>query len=114
MRKLVIFLCLFLGCLNVKAQVKDSLNVKKSTGTATWNTYRGGLFADSTKFKKGSIIRVINPANNKQVDVVINDYGPNSKKHPNRILDLDRVAFQKIASLGVGVISIIIHPLITL
>jgi len=122
MKKLFI-LCLFLGCLcvNVEAQVfesrkdslKDSVNIKKSIGIATWYNYKKGLFAASTKFKKGSVIRVINSANNKHVDVIINDYGPNSRRHPNRILDLDRVAFQKIASLGVGVINIIIHPLIT-
>lgn len=118
MKKLVIFLCLFLGCVSVKAQVfesrkdslKDSLNIKK--GVATWYSYKRGLFAASTKFKKGAKIRVINKANKKHVDVIINDYGPNSKKHPNRILDLDKVAFKKIASLKTGIINIIICPLV--
>jgi rare lipoprotein A len=45
---------------------------------------------------------VTNVANGKTVIVEINDYGPHGK---DRIIDLDKVAFSKIASLGAGVIS---------
>lgn len=90
---------------------RDSLSVKRHIGVASWYHYQNGLFAASTKFKKGSVVRVINQANDKFVDVVINDYGPSVKKHPDRIIDLDKVAFQKIAHLKTGIISIIVCPL---
>jgi rare lipoprotein A (peptidoglycan hydrolase) len=90
---------------------KDSLIAETHSGIASWYSYRGGLFAASTKFKKGSILRVINKVNNKFVDVVVNDYGPDKKKHPNRIIDLDKIAFQKIAQLRSGIINIIVLPL---
>jgi rare lipoprotein A (peptidoglycan hydrolase) len=93
---------------------RDSLGVKRHTGVASWYYHQNGLFAASTKFKKGSVVRVINQANDKYVDVVINDYGPSVKKHPDRIIDLDKVAFKKIAHLKTGIISIIVCPLKTL
>ena len=96
---------------SVNNELNDSLNLKKHIGNASWYSYRGGLFAASTRFKKGSILRVINPANNKYVDVVVNDYGPNKRKHPNRIIDLDKIAFKQIAQLRSGVINIIVCPI---
>jgi len=111
---------LVLNCAAVKAQnivrSQDSLSSQSEDslriiGRASWYYNRGGLFAASTKFKKGSVLRVINPANNKYVDVTINDYGPNKRKYPNRIIDLDKFAFQKIAALKSGLIKIIIQPL---
>jgi rare lipoprotein A len=51
----------------------------------------------------GSYVKVTNEANGKSVIVRINDRGPFV---PGRIVDLDKVAFQKIASLGAGVISV--------
>lgn len=99
----------------------DSLNINKNflevtsfEGVASWYSYRGGMFAASTKFKKGSVLRVINPVNKKSVTVVVNDYGPNKKKHPNRVLDLDKMAYKKIAPLGTGLVKIIILPLVIL
>jgi rare lipoprotein A (peptidoglycan hydrolase) len=91
----------------------DSIN-KKVTGFASWYRYRGGHFAASTEFKKGSILRVINPANGKFIDVTVNDYGPNKRKHPKRVIDLDKVAFGKIASLKSGLVKIVVMPLLTL
>lgn len=82
-----------------------------SVGTASWYNYKKGLFAASPDFKKGSIVRVTNLANNKFVDVTINDFGPDRVKHPNRVVDLDKVAFQKISSLGAGVINIKVEAL---
>ena len=90
---------------------KDSLIAEVHSGIASWYSYQGGLFAASRKFKKGSILRVINKTNNKFVDVVVNDYGPDKKKHPNRIIDLDKIAFQKIAQLRSGIVNIIVLPL---
>lgn len=80
-------------------------------GTASWYKYKNGNFAASPDFKKGSVLRVTNLANGKYVDVTINDYGPERAKHPDRVIDLDRVAFSKIASPKDGLIKIKIEPL---
>ena len=82
-----------------------------TSGSASWYKYKGGNFAASPDFKKGSIIRVYNQSNDKYVDVTINDYGPDRVKHPDRVLDLDKEAFKKIADTRDGVISIRIEPL---
>lgn len=82
-----------------------------TVGTASWYAYKKGLFAASPDFKKGSILRVTNLANGKYVDVTINDFGPERAKHPDRVIDLDKVAFQKIASLSAGLIKIKVEPI---
>ncbi len=80
-------------------------------GRASWYAYKGGNFAASPDFPKGSRLRVTNVENNKYVDVEINDWGPDRKLHPNRVVDLDKVAFSKIAKLSQGVIDVNIEPL---
>lgn len=80
-------------------------------GKASWYKYKGGNFAASPDFPKGSKVRVYNIDNGKSVDVVINDYGPDRRLHPDRVIDLDKVAFQKIASLGAGIIKVRVEPL---
>ncbi len=82
-----------------------------AVGTASWYKYKNGNFAASPDFKKGSILRVTNLSNGKYVDVTINDYGPERAKHPDRVIDLDKVAFSKIASIKDGLIKIKIEPL---
>ncbi|MDD5072031.1 MAG: RlpA-like double-psi beta-barrel domain-containing protein [Patescibacteria group bacterium] len=81
------------------------------TGRASWYAYKNGNFAASPDFPKGSKLRVYNTDNNKFVDVEINDYGPDRNLHPDRVIDLDKVAFAKIASLRDGVINVRIEPL---
>ena len=129
MKNFIVFFLFFLLNFNVaEAQTKDqakttkeisekgtdSINTKRVTGFASWYKNRGGHFAASTEFKKGSILRVINPANGKFIDVTVNDYGPNKRKHPKRVIDLDKVAFGKIASLKSGLVKIVVMPLLTL
>ncbi len=80
-------------------------------GEASWYAFKGGNFAASPDFPRGSVIRVHNSDNNKFVDVVINDYGPDRSIYPNRIIDLDKVAFEKIAPAGSGIINIRLEPL---
>ncbi len=76
---------------------------KAAKGQGTWYAWKGGLFAASTTIPRGSFVKVTNLANSKSVVVEINDYGPQGK---GRIIDLDKVAFAKIASLGAGVIGV--------
>jgi len=76
---------------------------KANKGQGTWYAYQGGMFAASTSIARGGYARVTNTATGKSIIVQINDYGPQGK---GRIIDLDKVAFQKIAPLGAGVIGV--------
>lgn len=82
-----------------------------ASGQASWYKYKNGLFAASPDYTKGSTLRVHNIANGKYVDVTVNDYGPDRAVHPERVIDLDRVAFSRIASPSEGVISVRVEPL---
>lgn len=76
---------------------------KGHSGQGTWYAYTGTLAAASPWLPLGSYAKVTNTANGESVIVKINDRGPFGT---NRIIDLDKVAFQKIASLGAGVINV--------
>lgn len=76
---------------------------KAHEGAASWYAYTGTMAAANPWLPKGSYVRVTNLDNGKSVIVVINDRGPFV---PGRIIDLDKVAFQKIASIGAGVIRV--------
>ncbi|MFA7319291.1 MAG: G5 domain-containing protein [Parcubacteria group bacterium] len=82
---------------------------KAATGQGTWYSYQGGLFAASTTIPKGAFAKVTNIQNGKSVVVQINDYGPQGK---GRVIDLDKIAFAKIASLGAGVIGVKVEPIL--
>lgn len=76
---------------------------KKHTGRSSWYAFKGCDCAANPWLPKGSYAKVTNNANGKSVIVRINDRGPFV---PGRIIDLDKVAFAKIASLGAGVIDV--------
>lgn len=82
---------------------------KAARGQGTWYAWKGGLFAASTTLPRGSYAKVTNTENGESVVVQINDYGPQGK---GRIIDLDKVAFAKIASLGAGVIGVKVEPVL--
>jgi len=82
-----------------------------TVGRASWYKYKGGDFAASPDFPKGSRLRVTNLKNNKSVEVVVNDWGPDRQRHPERAIDLDREAFKKIGNLGDGVIDVVVNPI---
>lgn len=76
-------------------------------GQASWYGYRGCDCAASPDYPKGSSLvveRVDDPT--KTVTVKVNDYGPDREGHPERVIDLDKVAFKKLAPLGAGVIDV--------
>lgn len=89
----------------VKLALFSNTNIL-SVGKASWYSYKGGLFAASPDFPKGSILKVYNLDNGKSVNVTINDYGPERALHPDRVLDLDKVAFKKLAPVSAGTIKI--------
>lgn len=82
-----------------------------TVGQASWYRYKNGLFAASPDFAKNTVLKVTNLMNNKSVTVVINDYGPNRALHPDRVVDLDAVAFNKIASTSDGLVRVKIEVL---
>lgn len=90
----------------VTEKVKQGTHVevgKSHRGAASWYAWTGTMAAANPWLPKGSYVRVTNLENGKSVIVVINDRGPFV---PGRIIDLDKVAFQKIASIGAGVINV--------
>ncbi len=82
---------------------------KAERGLGTWYAHTGTLAAASLSLPLGSYAKVTNPANGKSVMVVINDRGPYGK---GRIIDLDKVAFERIASIGAGVIDVKVEPVL--
>ena len=91
------------------AALDESSSTEPSVGHASWYVhprYRKELMAASTQFPKGSKVRVTNLANNKTVIVMIKDWGPDPIQHPDRVIDLNKVAFQKIASARSGIIDV--------
>lgn len=84
-----------------------------SVGQASWYKYKGGLFAASPDFPKGSRLRVFNlDAPGRFVDVTVNDFGPDRDRHPDRVIDLDKVAFKRIAPTGQGMARVRVEPLL--
>lgn len=82
------------------------------SGKASWYVYKGGLFAASPDFSAGTKLKVTNINNpKKNLVVTVNDYGPNRVTHPERVVDLDKVAFAALAPLGAGVIDVAIEPM---
>lgn len=82
-----------------------------TAGTASWYAHKGGMFAASPDFPIGSRLRIFSLEQNKFVDVTVNDFGPDRQKHPDRVVDMDKAAFKKIASLGKGTVKIRVEPL---
>lgn len=80
---------------------------KKHIGVASWYAYKDCDCAANPWLPKGSYVKVTNTANGKSVVVMINDRGPFV---PGRIIDLDKTAFEKIASpYRDGVIDVIME-----
>ena len=82
---------------------------KAASGAGTWYSFTGKLAAASLSLPLGSYARVTNVENDKSVIVVINDRGPYGK---GRIIDLDRVAFERISSAGAGIIAVKVEPVL--
>jgi len=80
-------------------------------GEASWYRFKSGFFAASPDFPKDSVIRVRNLNNNSFVDVRINDFGPNREIFPERVIDLDLVAFKEIANPQDGLIDVHLEAL---
>jgi len=80
------------------------------TGIASWYRYKKCDCAASPDYPKGTKLLVTNLDNGKQVVVTINDFGPERDIFPDRIIDLDLVAFEKIANPKMGLAPVRVEP----
>jgi hypothetical protein len=74
-------------------------------GHASWYAYKDCDCAASPDYPKGSYVKVTNLDNGKSLIVRINDYGPDRSIFPERVIDLDKVAFAKLGNLRAGVLK---------
>ncbi len=76
-------------------------------GKASWYGYKNCDCAASPDYPKGTLL-VVTRADDptRTVTVKVNDYGPDRSVHPERVIDLDKVAFQKLGSLGAGILDV--------
>ncbi len=83
-----------------------------AVGSASWYGYKHCNCAASPDYPKGTrllVTRVDKPE--KSVIVKVNDYGPDRSQFPDRIIDLDKTAYKKLAPLGSGVIDVRVERL---
>jgi len=112
----------------LKTEVKDAKNLRVSLfvpaarlvvlekpimelGQASWYKYKNCDCAASPDYPKGTKLRVKNLANGKEVVVTVNDFGPVRALFPDRVIDLDKVAFKKIGALSRGILKNILVTL---
>ncbi|MCD4705740.1 hypothetical protein K8R61_01525, partial [bacterium] len=81
-------------------------NCAMETGVASWYKWKNCDCAASPDYPKGTRLKVTNLDNQKSVVVTVNDYGPERDKFPERVIDLDAVAFSKIANTSAGVCNV--------
>ena len=97
--------------------IPEPIEVATSTaGKASWYVhprYRNVLMAASTIYPKGTKVKVTNLKNNKSVIVTIKDYGPDPIRHPDRVIDLNKLAFSRIASIRSGIINVRVELIAT-
>lgn len=116
-----LILNLLVGCSSASAISHDKTTSYSSThqltGKASWYSqkFHGKRTASGERYNKGAytaahkslpfgtIVRVTNTANDKKVDVKINDRGPFVK---GRVIDLSQEAFEQIGSVKKGVVPI--------
>jgi len=81
------------------------------SGTATWYKYKACPCAASPDFPKGTRLKVSladDPA--KSIVVKVNDWGPDRKLFPDRVIDLDSTAFKQLAPLSRGKVKVLVEP----
>jgi hypothetical protein len=81
------------------------------TGMASWYRYKNCLCAASPDVPKGTKLKVSRQDDpSKSVIVTVNDYGPDRSIHPDRVIDLDYLAFEKIGNPRGGVLAVTVDP----
>jgi rare lipoprotein A (RlpA)-like double-psi beta-barrel protein len=81
-----------------------------SEGTASWYAYKNCDCAASPDYPKGTQLKVTNIENGKSIVVTVNDWGPERDIFPDRVIDLDVVAFEKISNKRLGLCHVEVVP----
>lgn len=94
--------------------VFEDQNVQE--GLASWYTFRDCYCAASHIYKRGTKLKVTNisssPRHGRNIIVTVNDYGPDPTIHPDRPIDLDKVAYSALAAtLGSGLMVVRVEPI---
>jgi len=92
-----------------KVAILEDLSIM-TEGTASWYKYKGCNCAASPDYPKGTKLKVTNVDNGKEVIVKVNDWGPDRSIHPDRVIDLDVVAFKQIAKKSAGLCRVKVEP----
>ncbi|HHX58338.1 MAG TPA: DUF348 domain-containing protein [Candidatus Moranbacteria bacterium] len=83
---------------------------KTQAGRASWYAHTGTMACASVKFPKGAWLRVTAKNTGKQIFVQVNDYGPDPGT--GKIIDLDKVAFERLAPVGAGVVDVKVEEIL--
>ncbi|HWQ99660.1 MAG TPA: septal ring lytic transglycosylase RlpA family protein [Candidatus Methylomirabilis sp.] len=76
-------------------------------GVASWYAYKKCLCAASPDVPKGTRLLVSREDDpSRSVVVTVNDWGPERDKHPDRAIDLDKVAFKRIGNPRGGLMRV--------
>jgi uncharacterized protein YabE (DUF348 family) len=78
-------------------------------GKASWYSHTGTMACASLKHPLGTWLRVTNTASGKSIIVQVNDRGPFSE---DKIIDLDKKAFEKIGSLAQGTMQVKVEEIL--
>lgn len=88
-----------------KVAILEDIDIM-TEGYASWYRFKGCNCAASPDYPKGTKLKVTNLKNDTSVVVTINDWGPDRSVHPDRVIDLDVVAFKQIASTYAGLCQV--------
>ncbi len=88
-----------------------------SDGVASWYDqsryksfkYQGGNFTASRDYPKGTRLKVTRIKSGVSIVVTVNDYGPELRT--KRLIDLEKKAFEQLASIGAGEIFVTIEKI---
>jgi hypothetical protein len=105
------FVTVVIGAIPTGSVVPYFENGIMTSGLASWYNYKHCNCAASPDVPKGTKLKVSRQDDPSQfVIVTVNDYGPDRAKHPERVIDLDKVAFAKIGNPRGGVLAVRVEP----
>lgn len=74
-------------------------------GKASWYAYKQCMCAASPDYPRGTQLLVTNLNADESILITVNDWGPERDIFPDRVIDLDVVAFEKFGSRRIGVLQ---------
>lgn len=87
---------------NVKFGVASYYDYVLDSG---WSS-KGHRVCAARDWPRGTMLKVKNIENGKEVICKVTDYGPSKEIHPDRIVDLSSFSFSQIENLGRGIVKV--------